>query len=54
MYESVDAFWGWQNDFGKKALLYEKCVLKMLMKLTTASWQLAFSLYQCLSVPLLQ
>jgi len=28
-------FWVWQKDFGKKALLYEKRVRKMLMKLTS-------------------
>jgi len=32
---SLIVFWLWQKDFGKKALAYEKCECKMLMKLTT-------------------
>jgi len=29
---SLVVFWLWRKDFGKKALLYEKCAHKMLMK----------------------
>jgi len=31
---SLVMFWLWQKDFDKKALTYEKCLHKMLMKLT--------------------